>query len=119
MISENLARELWGTPAAAIGKQRRERPEMPWHEVVGVAQDEPGHSYEMPQRGSGRVDKPNVIALALPSHVSEPFEIASESDIVEQRKRVRLRSGVEHDARDGEGRQFLPDGTGADERPIE
>ena len=39
MISENLARELWGTPAAAIGKHLRHRPDMPWHEVIGVAQD--------------------------------------------------------------------------------
>ncbi len=39
MISENLARETWGTPAAAIGKQLREFSSMPWHEVIGVIQD--------------------------------------------------------------------------------
>ena len=39
MVSENLARELWGTPSAAIGKHLREFPNMPWHEVVGVIQD--------------------------------------------------------------------------------
>jgi len=39
MISENLAREMWGTPAAAVGKHLREFPNMPWHEVIGVAQD--------------------------------------------------------------------------------
>jgi predicted permease len=39
MISENLARELWGTPSAAIGKRLRQNPGMPWHEVIGVAQD--------------------------------------------------------------------------------
>src|SRR5579864_479656 len=39
MISENLAREMWGTPTAAIGKHLRETPTMPWHEVVGVIQD--------------------------------------------------------------------------------
>jgi predicted permease len=39
MISENLARELWGTPSAAIGKHLSEFPKMPWHEVVGVIQD--------------------------------------------------------------------------------
>jgi predicted permease len=39
MISENLAREMWGTPAAAIGRHLRHRPDMPWHEVIGVAQD--------------------------------------------------------------------------------
>src|ERR1700676_1981299 len=39
MISENLARELWGAPSAALGKQLREFPSMPWHEVIGVIQD--------------------------------------------------------------------------------
>jgi predicted permease len=39
MVSENLAREMWGTPSAAIGKRLREFPKMSWHEVVGVIQD--------------------------------------------------------------------------------
>jgi len=39
MVSENLAREMWGTPSAAIGKRLRELPSMPWHEVIGVVQD--------------------------------------------------------------------------------
>ncbi len=39
MISENLAREMWGTPSAAIGKRLREYLKMPWHEVIGVIQD--------------------------------------------------------------------------------
>jgi hypothetical protein len=39
LISANLARELWGSPAAALGKRLREYPSMPWHEVIGVVQD--------------------------------------------------------------------------------
>jgi hypothetical protein len=39
MISENLARETWGTPSAALGKQMREFSTMPWREVIGVIQD--------------------------------------------------------------------------------
>jgi predicted permease len=39
MVSENLAREMWGAPSAAIGKRLREFPSMPWHEVIGVVQD--------------------------------------------------------------------------------
>jgi predicted permease len=39
MVSENLARELWGTPSAAVGKRIREFPQMPWQEVIGVVQD--------------------------------------------------------------------------------
>jgi len=38
-VSENLARELWGTPTAALGKELRVSPGMPWHEVIGVVQD--------------------------------------------------------------------------------
>ena len=41
LLSENLARELWGSPLAAIGKRVREFPDMPWHEVIGVVQDVP------------------------------------------------------------------------------
>ncbi len=39
MISANLARELWGSPSAAVGKHVREFKNMPWSEVVGVIQD--------------------------------------------------------------------------------
>jgi predicted permease len=39
IISENLARESWGTASAALGKRLREFDDMPWHEVVGVVED--------------------------------------------------------------------------------
>ena len=39
MVSENLAREMWATPSAAIGKRLREFPSTPWYEVIGVVQD--------------------------------------------------------------------------------
>jgi predicted permease len=39
MVSENLARALWGAPSAAVGKHLREFSNMPWHEVIGVVQD--------------------------------------------------------------------------------
>ena len=37
LVSENLARELWGTPSAAVGKRFREFRQ--WWEVIGVVQD--------------------------------------------------------------------------------
>jgi predicted permease len=40
MISANLARELWGGPAAALGKRVRETSTGTWREVVGVVADE-------------------------------------------------------------------------------
>ena len=39
IVSENLARELWGSPAAAIGKQVRTGLKDDWREVVGVVAD--------------------------------------------------------------------------------
>jgi predicted permease len=40
MISENIARELWGSPTAALGKQIRASKDQPWREIVGVVGDE-------------------------------------------------------------------------------
>jgi predicted permease len=40
LVSENLARELWGQPSAALGKQIRESMKSTWREVVGVVGDE-------------------------------------------------------------------------------
>jgi putative ABC transport system permease protein len=41
IVSENLARELWGSPEAALGKRVREyyAAKSPWREIVGVAGD--------------------------------------------------------------------------------
>lgn len=39
LVSENLARELWGSPAAALGRSIQTLPGTPWHDVIGVVQD--------------------------------------------------------------------------------
>jgi predicted permease len=39
VISENFAREYWGSAAAAIGKQIRSNPNDKWSEIIGVAAD--------------------------------------------------------------------------------
>jgi predicted permease len=39
VVSENLARELWGEPRAAIGKRIRENRTGPWRTVIGVVRD--------------------------------------------------------------------------------
>jgi predicted permease len=51
MVSENLARELWGGPDNAIGKQIHENPSSPWREVIGVVGDEreDGVDHDAPQ----------------------------------------------------------------------
>jgi len=40
ILSDNFAREAWGSAAAAIGKRIRESLKAPWREVVGVVSDE-------------------------------------------------------------------------------
>jgi predicted permease len=40
IVSETLARDLWGDPAAAIGKRIRETLKTPFREIVGVVGDE-------------------------------------------------------------------------------
>jgi predicted permease len=39
ILSENLAREYWGSPSAAIGKRISELRDSPRYEVIGVAED--------------------------------------------------------------------------------
>jgi putative ABC transport system permease protein len=39
IISENFAREYWGSAEAALGKQIRSNPTEPWSEVIGVVGD--------------------------------------------------------------------------------
>jgi predicted permease len=79
MVSENLAREMWGTPSAAIGKRLREFPKMSWHEVVGVIQDvrengvqdrAPAIVYWAPMvdnAGSGKVQATRTVTFAIRS----------------------------------------------------
>ena len=51
MVSENLARELWREPAAALGKRIRENRKAPWREIVGVVSDERDDGVD--QEGAG------------------------------------------------------------------
>jgi predicted permease len=39
VVTENLAREYWPEPAAAIGKRIKPYPDSPWRQIVGVAGD--------------------------------------------------------------------------------
>jgi predicted permease len=48
MLSENLARELWGTPQAALGKHVRHVSISPWVEVIGVVGNERADGVDQP-----------------------------------------------------------------------
>ena len=39
LVSANMAREMWGSPTAALGKEIREGMKDPWREIVGVVAD--------------------------------------------------------------------------------
>ncbi len=40
IVSQNFAREYWGTPAAALGKRVREGMKDDWREIIGVVENE-------------------------------------------------------------------------------
>jgi predicted permease len=40
LVSENFAREYWGNPTAALGRQIRENSKDDWHEIIGVVGNE-------------------------------------------------------------------------------
>jgi predicted permease len=62
LVSENLARELWGSPQAALGKRFRQAKE-PWYEVVGVTND-------IHDNG---VDQPRPAMIYLPARLHAPM----------------------------------------------
>ena len=48
LVSENLARERWGAPNAALGKRVRESPKSEWREIIGVVADERDNGVDQP-----------------------------------------------------------------------
>jgi hypothetical protein len=48
MVSENMARELWGSAAAAVGRRIQTIPGRPWQEVLGVVHDVHEHGVHVP-----------------------------------------------------------------------
>ena len=48
MVSDNLAREFWGSPTAALGKRLQTLPTAPWQEVIGVVQDVHDNGVDQP-----------------------------------------------------------------------
>jgi predicted permease len=48
LLSAGLARELWGSPQAAIGKRVHEFAKAPWAEVIGVVEDVRENGVQVP-----------------------------------------------------------------------
>ena len=79
LVSENLARELYGTPAAALGRRVRNTPGNPWREIVGVVGD----------------DRDNGLAQPAPTTVYWPMAMTdfwSDPEFVQRNMAVAVRS---------------------------
>lgn len=63
MVSENFARESWGSAAAAVGKRVRQFSSMPWQEVIGVVEDVRVHG----------VDKSAPSIIYWPAMLDNPY----------------------------------------------
>ena len=63
MVSENFARENWGSAAAAVGKRVRQFTDMPWHEVIGVVEDVSVHG----------ADKDAPAIIYWPAMLKDPY----------------------------------------------
>jgi len=67
IISENYARELWGSAQGAIGKRIRHGPGTPWREIIGVVED---------VRNNGLQEQPPSIVY-WPSRVDKMYPSSS------------------------------------------
>ncbi len=63
MVSENFARESWGSASAATGKRVRQFSNMPWLEVIGVVED---------VRHNG-VDEKAPAIVYWPAMINDPY----------------------------------------------
>lgn len=70
IVSESLARELWGSPREAIGKRFHKYPDSPWYEVVGVAQD-------VRENGVDQVSPATVYWPSLSGDASAPDKLSA------------------------------------------
>jgi predicted permease len=74
MVSENFARESWGSASAGVGKRVRQFSKMPWQEVIGIVEDVRLHGVDQ--------DAPPVIywpAMLNSPYSSQPRIEASRS----------------------------------------
>jgi len=77
MVSENFARESWGSAAAAVGRRVRQFNNMPWQEVIGVVEDVRQHG----------VDEKAPAIIYWPAMIRDPY---SSQPAVEVARSVRF-----------------------------
>ena len=96
IVSENFARESWGSAAAALGKRVRQFSNMPWQEVIGVVEDIRVHGVDKnappiiywpamlndPYTAKPTIDGPNSVTFAIRS------DRAGEQDFISKLQRA-------------------------------
>ncbi len=65
IVSENFARESWGSASAAVDKRLRQFSNMPWQEVIGVAEDVRVHG----------VDEKAPAIVYWPAMLNDPYTL--------------------------------------------
>jgi putative ABC transport system permease protein len=63
IVSENFARDSWGSASAAVGKRLRQFSNMPWQEVIGVVEDVRVHG----------VDEAAPAIVYWPAMLNDPY----------------------------------------------
>ena len=88
LVTENLARELWVEPQAALGKRIRSDASGPWREIVGVTQNVYGSLYQPPSRGMYMPIEPVRNGLRTTTYVVRSERAGTESFANEIRQAV-------------------------------
>ena len=70
IVSENFARENWGSAENAVGKRVQQFSKSPWCEVIGVVQDVHEHG----------VDQPSPVLVYWPALMNDPYTPQHEVD---------------------------------------
>ncbi len=92
IVSENFARESWGSASAALGKRVRQFSDKPWQEVIGVVADVRVHGVDKsappliywpamlndPYTAKPTIDGPNSVTFAIRSERTGEQEFISE-----------------------------------------
>ena len=93
LLSENLARDYWGSPAAALGKRVRESPKGVWREVVGVVGNE--HDDGVSKKAPEIIYWPLLVA----NFWSQPFSVQRSPAFLIRSSRSRSSSFVQETER--------------------
>jgi predicted permease len=90
LLSENLARQLWGTSSTAVGKHVREFHTDPWSEVIGVVQDvhETGVDQKAPEIVYWPLDNPFIGVVRTATFVIRSDRAGTASFLNEVRQAV-------------------------------